>query len=272
MKTSTKLLIVLFACIPLSMFAYSFLLKQQFTAGNFTQDIYKHKNTRIYKSIAPFKHLVIDGNLYVSEESSLTKSATQGKQKQFIGERILSIGWDAPVEITHHGKKTEYSVLPKYKDVIKTKIKNDTLYVSFFKKNGTNTYWSNNDCLLKISNPRLISVNLNSGTFVLKDMNGKDLNAVTKNAKVTFKNSSLQQLEISAESTKPLNIQSNKIDVLRYSLFDKSNLLLEDNKINKFQQIATDSLSQISIQGNAQQMEQFLQETSDATAKQINNY
>lgn len=270
MKTSTKLLIVLFACIPLSMFAYSYLLKQEFTAGNFTQDIYKHKNTRIYKSIAPFKHLVIDGNLYVSEESSLTKSATQGKQKQFIGERILSIGWDAPVEIIHHGiMKAEYSVLPKYKDVIKTKIKNDTLYVSFFKKNGTNTYWSNNDCLLKISNPQLISVNLNSGTFVLKDMNGQDLNAVTKNAKVTFKNSSFKQLEVSAELTTTLNIQSNKIDVLRYSLLDKSNLLLEGNQIKKLLPLVTDSLSQISIKGNAHQMQQFLQNT---TAKQINNY
>src|SRR5690606_2731196 len=113
MKTSTKLLIALFACVPLSMVAYGYLLKQQFDAGNFVQNIYLHHPKYTFKALPTFKHLVIDGNLYVMRESDLTRSANQPIKHR---NGILSIQWNATVLFTGSQEENSYKVLAGYED------------------------------------------------------------------------------------------------------------------------------------------------------------
>ena len=133
MKTSTKLLIVLFACLPLSMVAYAYLLKQQFNEGNFYQNINQNQPNYIFKSLPPFKHVVVDGNLYIVDESPLTRDPKIKIANDFTGTRTISIQYNQLIEFTTTKKEIGYNVLANFENIVKTKIKNDTLYISLFK-------------------------------------------------------------------------------------------------------------------------------------------
>lgn len=77
MKTSTKLIIALFATVPLCIVAYGYLLKQQFKAGNFAQNIYHSSPNYTFKALPPFEHVVVDGNLFTTNENPLTKKSNK---------------------------------------------------------------------------------------------------------------------------------------------------------------------------------------------------
>lgn len=260
MKTSTKLLIVLFSCLPLSMVAYGYFLKQQFNAGNFYQEIYLQNKERVFKAIPAFNHLVIDGNLYVFEESSLTKKDTEHKKIHYPGSRTVSMRLESQVEITGTGKTPGLSILAKYQDIVKTKIGNDTLYISFFKLNGEKIAYTIDALtnILSVNNKHLKSAELNTGNFSIVNLKGKELAVKTKNSFLRIEGSGFDQLILNADASKPIEIDNNTISVLQYSLQNNSKLNLGKNEIKNFQKLSADSLSKISVQGYASDMEKFL--------------
>src|SRR5690606_17628772 len=112
-----------------------YLLKQQFDAGNFVTNVYSYHPKYTFKPLPAFKHLVIDGNLYVMRERDITRSIDQPVKHQ---NGTFSVQWNAPIEFTSSQKENGYNVLAGYEDIVKTKIQNDTLYISFFKPHGEN--------------------------------------------------------------------------------------------------------------------------------------
>jgi hypothetical protein len=64
MKTSTKLLLIFFLCIPISLWAYNSLLKKQLAARNIVMELRPDPSQQYTEiKLPPFKHLVINGSL-----------------------------------------------------------------------------------------------------------------------------------------------------------------------------------------------------------------
>lgn len=256
MKTSTKLLIALLLCIPLSMAVYGYLLKQQFDAGNFFQDISSNKFTYVFKTLPPFKHVVVDGLLYVVDESLLTRNQ-KVKTEHFVGTRTTAIGGDYLIEFTDIEKENGYSILSQYEDFIKTKIKSDTLYISLFKLNGKDLYVPN-VAFLSINSSDLKSLKLSNGNYRIKEIVGKDLSVKLQFANLAVAGVTLDSLHVFSTDDKKINIDSSNIALFQYRLLNKSKLILGDNKIKTFKDLGSDSLAEISVQGKAKDMEKFL--------------
>jgi hypothetical protein len=263
MKTSTKLFIVLFACVPLSMSAYAYLLRQQFVKGIFFQIRQNHqKFTSI--SLPAFKNAVIDGNLYVMRESDLTKITPNTPEEYKNG--ILFIGWDAQIEFTGTQSTNSLKILEGYEDIVKTKIKNDTLYVSLFKPHGENMgNFDQGKTLISINNRDLHSLNLNAGNYTLTKMSNKELSVNVTRAGLTARDVNVDTLKISAEQANSITMENSVVDVFKYMLKNNSKLILGKNEVQNFESLGVDSLSEISVQGKAKDMEKFLPALSQSS-------
>lgn len=257
MKTSTKLLIVLLLSVPLSMFAYGYLLKQQFNEGNFYTKVNADHPKYVFKSLASFKNVVVDGNLYLVYESSLTRKPNV-KIEHFIGTRTTAIGNGQLIEFTNTQKEIGYSVLAGYEDIVKTKIKNDTLFISLFKFNGKGINIDQNLTFLSINNGNLKTLELTNGNYKIDQISGDDLSIEVKKADLVLENVKFDSLKLFATHAKSLSVDSSTISSLQYALLENSKLNLGANKIKAIENMGSDSLSVISVSGYAPWMEKFL--------------
>ncbi len=260
MKTSTKLLSVLFACLLLSMVAYGYLLKQQFNKGIFFKNIYEYHSDYVFTA-ATFKHVVVDGNLFLTVENPLTQDPKKIETKNET--RSTYVLMNKVVEFTATQNETGYSVLNRYKDIVKTRIQNDTLYISFFKLNGKTLYnYDPNAYILSINNGNLESLNLKAGSYSVNRITGKNLSLKLQSVMLTVEEVSFDSLKVLANEAEEIKIDSSNISSFQYSLLNHSKLNLINNKIKSFKNLGTDNLSEISLNGKAKDMEKFLQDLS----------
>ncbi|GEM_PF-6125455 len=257
MKTSTKLTILLFSLILLAMVAYSYLLQQQFEAETFYYKHYPSKNKYIFKQLSEFKNIVIEGDLKISKESTLTSNKPVQPGAAEKPETIVSLDWEAPVQLIYSKNKTGYDVSNGYEDIVKTKISNDTLYISFFKRYAKNAGTPPLN-VLKIYSDELVSLKAISGTYKITDFDGDKLSIFAEDSRINAFKINYQELIVHAEKVKSIHIDSSTINTLNYSLKGKSKLQLSNNTIKQFRKEDVDSTSKISVEADALSMDKFL--------------
>ncbi len=238
------------------MVVYGYLLKQQFDSGNFVQNVYKQLPKYSFRALTPFRHVVVDGNLYIYSESPLTQKLDIIKKNQPAD--LAYVQWDKVFGFSGAQKEVGYSVLAGYEDIVKTKIKNDTLYVTFFKSNGEDLRYAGSGEIVSINNKEIISLDLNNGFYSFNKITGQKLTAKVKNAGLKIGSVNFDTFHVSADNANSIDIDSSTISLFQYSLHNHSKLNLENNKITTFQKLSLDSLSKISVQGYAINMEKFL--------------
>ncbi|HET8829190.1 MAG TPA: hypothetical protein VFM79_07595, partial [Pelobium sp.] len=109
-----------------------------------------------------------------------------------------------------------------------------------------------------ITNNNLESLQLKTGVYKLNKIDGKNLLVKIETAGLKVSNVSFKTLSILADSAKWIDINTSKVDLFQYSLQNNSKLNLGKNEIKNFQKLSADSLSKISVQGYASDMEKFL--------------
>jgi hypothetical protein len=84
-------------------------------------------------------------------------------------------------------------------------------------------------------------------------------------AGLTAKNIDFDTLRISAEKANSITMENSVVNVFRYMLKNNSKLILGKNEVQNFESLGVDSLSEISVQGKAKDMEKFLPALSQSS-------
>lgn len=253
MKTSTKLIIILFTCIPVSLLAYNLLLKAQYNKGNFNRDLYPQDNSVfVTKPVSPaFKHIVIDGSLKMKETGGFEQ-------------------WMARIWIGKNNKATQpggnaVTVNSELKENLETLVKNDTLFIAFrvrdkFDNNARN--WNDEGDIVKIFADDIQSVDIK---FAFVTIAGNLNNAdslklhVADGSHYDVNNLSVKKLDVVAADSSYVSItKSNRINMLNYSLLGKSSLKVDEKPAGQFHPGRLDSTAKIQLTGRATYMQSQL--------------
>ena len=257
MKTSTKLLIIFFSCIPISLVAYNVLLRNEFKRGNFTRDYYlDESNTLVRQKMAPFKHIVIIGFGGTIQRRSITYWKPR-----------LSIGNFIKIENADHQPGNYVNVIKQYKDNVKATVKNDTLFISFEIITKHSNLGDFNDSapgrnLVEIEGDNVLSVNTNSADVMIrnKPSNIDSLKFIIRGGgHYDINNLAVNNLSLEAKDSSYFAIyKNNKIKSLNYSLLDKSWLNLEEHPVQKFCPGKVDVMAKIQITDKASYLQKQL--------------
>jgi hypothetical protein len=248
MKTSTKLLIIFFACIPASLWAYNLLLKKQVQAHNLVLEFRPGPNEYTEIKLPAFKHVIVNGALNFGTQND----------KNLNWRPNIRIGDLSPSNTTNG-----IQILKGYEDVVKYHIRNDTLYVAFRKNkvyddSPYTSYWKD---LIKISLSDLQTVDASYGTFNINGMprtsktldiklNGKsrlDITGVTQN-----------RLNLTIRDSSEVVIDKNDINDIYYNIPNKGRLTIDIYSAKHFHAGLVDSLAWINVQGKAGQVKTLL--------------
>ena len=257
MKTSTKLLIIFFSCIPISLVAYNVLLRNELKSGNFTRDYYLDaSSTLVRQKMAPFKHIVIIG----FGGTIQSRSVTYWKPR-------LSIGNFIKIENADHQPGNYVNVIKQYKDNVKATVKNDTLFISFEIMTKHSNLGDFNDSapggnLVEIEGDNVLSVNTNSADVMIrnKPSNIDSLKFIIRGGgHYDINNLAVNNLSLLAKDSSYFAIyKNNKIKSLNYSLLDKSWLNLEEHPVQKFHPGKVDDMAKIQITDKASYLQKQL--------------
>ncbi len=253
MKTSTKLMIILFTCIPVSLLAYNLLLKTEYNKGNFYQELHPEDNSVfVTKPVsAVFKHIVIDGSLKMKESGSFELWMAR-----------IRIGKNT--ETTHPGGNI-VTVNKELMENLETLVKNDTLFISFrvrdkFDNNARN--WNDEGDIVKIfaSNVQSVDIRYAFVTIAGNLSNADSLKLrVADGSHYDINNLSVKNLNVAAADSSYVNVtKSNRINMLNYSLRGKSSLKVDETPAKEFYAGLVDSTANIQITGNAKYMQKQL--------------
>lgn len=243
MKTSTKLLIIFFSCIPISLWAYNYILKNEYTAGRFTRDYYPDWQFNYVERKTPdFKYIVIDGAL-----------RSPGNTPSDWKPRIL-----IDSSKTSSQQHNTITIAGGYEQLFQTTVKNDTLYITFFTKNDPrNIDNSGIDGvgLVKINAAKVLSVKAsNAYISIVGKLSGADslTLATPNNGQFDIYNLKINKLNIDGSGYAQLNIEeTNHIRNLYYTLGDSSILRLKSHPVQQFHPGKIDSRAGIEITGKA---------------------
>lgn len=261
MKTSTKLFIIFLISIPVSLVVFNMMLKNELIAGNLTQVQYYNSDFNyIEKKLPPFKYLVIDGAM-VSGDTTNNKRYKRDAD------------WQPKIQISLIAdsitKTSRFRYLRNYADFLRTRVHNDTLFISFYKKviaDRFNSYGDNyvND-LIKINAPNTKLVSVRSALVNLDNMKASspvDSLALISAGKNTFKinylNVNRLNVEIKNSAKVVINENNNHINSLYYSMLNNGHLQVEANTVKHFYPGKADSLARISLSGNANDLKKML--------------
>lgn len=251
MKTSTKILAFLLLCIPASLWAYNSLLKKQLVAKNFLREMRANPEyVDIEQNVPAFKHLVVDGALYTGRG---------------FKQAANNVSWIARVKVENtNAHKPMFKFRQKYDGVIKYHVKNDTLYISFYKENNPVALENQGDDspFLTINGAgNLQSVTGTSTRFTTWfNFNAPDSFDVSLSDKSEyyFNTISLKKLNIRVNSKSKLILGDVTADAVYYSLFDNCRMEVDPLNIKKFIPGQIDSTARIAINGNANQLKSAL--------------
>jgi hypothetical protein len=253
MKTSTKLIIILFTCIPVSLLAYNLLLKTEYSKGNFYRDLYPQDNSVfVVKPVSPgFKHIVIDGSL---------KMNRPGNFELWMAHIWIGKNTKAP----HPGGNT-VTVNDALKETLETLVKNDTLFITFrvkgkFDNNARS--WNDEGDIVKIFANNVQSVDIKYAfVTVTGNLNSADSLKlrVADGSHYDVNNLSVKSLDVTAADSSYVNVtKSNRINMLNYSLRGKSSLMVNENPARQFHAGQVDSTANIQLTGKATYMQTHL--------------
>lgn len=256
MKKSTLMMIGILVLVPMYFTAKVLLLKRHFYNG----DLKEFKPVTLpavteywdKKNIGGVKYLVIDGKVLTSRSKSKTTSISMR-----VWPRVFIEQWDEP-----YGGAETLQFPKELRNVIKTEIRHDTLFINF-KKEGGFRFTDPNAPKLSIHLNNILSIDTDNGTYECKNITNKTrLQITNRNSSIRFEQSELNQLNIFASSYSSVHIpKPNRISEVFFSLRDSSKLIVEglDSSIKPiFRPLDMDSTSIISIGGNANNMKKYL--------------
>jgi len=251
MKTSTKLLILFFLALPTTLFAYNWLMREQYLTGNLVPEIdrsldgFSDSTDYIKKQLPPCKYVVISGE--ITSGSFLT--------------RDYSSFWSEDRYIYIHGnhKGPQVALVNKYyESLFKTKLTHDTLYVYFYREKHIGNISSNNSNLvgLYLNNDveyiraELGDFNIN-GSFNLQHM---DIDASGTNTKFSIDNLQTDQLNLTCKGAVKMDLnRAKKISSLSYSLFDSTTVKFNNCQVAAYKALHIDTAAKlnVTVKGNA---------------------
>jgi hypothetical protein len=248
MKTSTKLIIIFFLCIPTSLLAYNLMLKAEYNKGKFVRELNPaDKTIYVNKTGLPkFKHIVINGSLEV-------------------GQGAFEV-WMAKIWIGGAKEGTNsLSVIEELKDNLNTLVKNDTLFISFHTKgryDNTATTWNHENDIVKVYSGNVESISIHNANVTVGNNPGN-----TDSLKLTVGDFShynvqdlkLQKLTVVVKDSSSISIlQSNKIGMLNYSIQGKSILHVYGSPAQRYVAQRVDSAAMINLTGKASALQKQL--------------
>jgi hypothetical protein len=250
MKTSTKLLIIFFSCIPISLMAYNYLLNKEYIAGRFARDYYKNEQPAYQKQPAQaFKHIVINGAL--KYDIGVTN----------MRPRIVIEG-DTGLK-----KGNDISILKEYAGILQTRVQNDTLYLSFdnkapFSRSEMDPIYTNSLVNIRASDIRSVKASNAYITIMGRPTASDSLSLVSSvSAQYDVFSLHINKLNISGEHDSELNLfdQNNNIGNLYYSLHNNSILRLSEHPIKAYHAVNISDSARIEITGKAVELQKRLQ-------------
>lgn len=260
MKTSTKLLTIFFICIPVSLLAYNYLLQKEYKKKHFIREYYSDESAKYAeKKLPSFKHVVIEGSL---KFGNLKETGYEGSIRWMP--RVAIRSYDNGIKGSKPAINT-ISVVKEYVDVMQTRVKNDTLYVSFRTKSNNSNIGSLNNPLVeqvRIKATDIVSVNADCAYVTIGD---KPSNADSLKLSIAgfgfydVNNLYINKLKVSASAETSFNLYgTNRIKNLYYSLADTSKLSLSANTIEKLHPVRADSLTSIQINYKAKDIKKLI--------------
>lgn len=242
MKTSTRLLIILFLSIPVTMFAFNWLLVNEYKTGNLSL-IQWTQYPEEKRELPAFKHVVMDGRFHHSK----------GTQP---------INGGLTLEIASDIAQSPLLVIPEIarKNVV-TKVMNDTLYISYYKKNvdaDAALYWNWRHLTLYGSN--ISSLTLNYGNYLIIHLATDSLNLQATDAIVSVNNLTAKTLNAMVHGSSTVHFyENNKVDQFAYSLLDKNGKLeVTHNTSQSYKPGEVNPDAQLVLIGKAPEMEKYI--------------
>lgn len=254
MKTSTKLLIVFFIALPITLLAYNLLMKRQYLAGNLvpvkerSSDDLNDTTHYIKKQLPQCKYVVVSGEIASGDFGHPNRMwENNGRQINIYGD--------------HKGKSV--AVVNKYyESLFKTRVNKDTLYIYFYRQKHVGNIHSVSSILAGLylnSNVEYIRVGranfISDGSYNLKRLTL----SVMGNNNFIINNLQTNQLNLAAkdEATVTMNDAKNISD-LSYSLFDSTKVQFNNCHITAYKPLHIDTAAKmdITIKGNA--IQQYL--------------
>lgn len=245
MKTSTKLLLIFFLCIPVSLWAYNALLKNQLAAHNIVMELRPDPTQQYTETRLPaYKHVVINGSL------------TYGAKNE------INANWLPAIQVGQYNSNA-ISILKGYADVVKYHIANDTLYVAFHKNAvyDDRSYMYYQADVVKIATNNLHSVAASHGRFNIHGNlhTHNDLKMVVDGkSNVDFMFFLAERVDVTLKDSSQFNAQQNNINHLYYNLPYKSTFTVDAYAAKHFHPGYIDTNARITIMGKAGEMKQLL--------------
>jgi len=251
MKTSIKLFIAGLLCVPLSLFAYNLLLKRQLDARNILVEMVKDpKYATIINKLPPFKHIKVNGTLYTGAD---------GKQG------VNNVSWIARVKVDNMEASGPVMKMPvRYKDVVSYHVQNDTLYLSYYKKNNPEELENQYDGMMRVTidgGGKLRSVTgLNTTFETTGNFRNNDSLSITVAGISNYEIQSLylDKLNITIKGDAKMNVHDMVLKEFAYNLHDKGKLTIAPLNIKHFTAGQIDGGAEININGNANSLKTLL--------------
>ena len=202
------------------------------------------------KNLPAFKHIVIDG--LVKSPNARTE---QGQMP------TVSIGnANNPKQGT---KGNSIGIITQYADVLRTTVKNDTLFVSLFTKTKDAYITTGDKALLQIKATDVTSVSISYAyaTITDKPSTADSLKlTVIDNGIYDVNNLYINNLSIYGSGMAQANIYgNNKIQNFNYSLLAESVLHVDGHPIQHYRIIEVDEKASIELKDKATNMQKELQ-------------
>jgi hypothetical protein len=255
MKTSTKLLIVFFLALPTTLFAYNWLMKIQYMAGNLLPEPQSLSNDLsdtvmfVKKTLPQCKYVVVSGDIASGDFEHRNYRSVFSPDKQIY------------IHGDHAGQQLAL-VNKYYESLFNTKMVNDTLYVYFYRQKRIGNISSSTDALLGLylnSNVEYIragSANITlTGSFNLKHMDIKAIGGFK------FDIDSLQtdHLNFIARGDEAVTLNHAKnISTFSYSLFNGAALEFNDCSIATYKPLHIDTSAKLNITIKGDAIAQYL--------------
>lgn len=246
MKTSTRLLIILFISIPVTMFAFNWLLVNEYKAGNLSLITWA-QTAEEKRELPAFKHVVMDGRFHHSKG-------------------IQPINGGLTLEIASDPGQKPLLMIPEIarKNVV-IKVINDTLYISYYKKNidvDAALYWNWHH--LTLYGSKISSLTLNYGNYLILHLATDSLNLQATDAIVSVNNLTATTLNAMVHGLSTVHFyENNKVDQFEYSILDKGGKLeVTHNTSQSYKPGEVNPDAQLVLIGKAPEMQKYIMHQS----------
>ncbi|MRG48844.1 hypothetical protein GFS24_27285 [Chitinophaga sp. SYP-B3965] len=249
MKTSNKLLIVLFFFVVITLVLFNVLLNVQLKAGNLSSEY--QKTTRSTVTMKPFQHVVYDGRQYLHQSRS---------SQSWVSRTIhLSVG---------DRNKHELEIPSNFEPILRYHYQGDTLFIGFSSEDGAfgrADYIPDGSIPLRLFAPALSSVASVGGIMNVDRIRQQEPLALhlANSANFMLLGLDIPVLQLHADSNAQVMVVDNShVDTLALTMGKSTGItFVTPNNIKNILPVQLDSTARIRVDGKAADMKTYLQKT-----------